>query len=49
MELSEQIKAYALEQADEERDQISSYNLSSCYKTLAQSHIIVLAPKSQLP
>lgn len=48
-ELSEKIKTYALEHADEERDQTFSYHLTSFYKMLAQSHISVLAPKSQLP
>lgn len=48
-ELSEKIKTYALEHADEERDQTFSYHLTSFYKMLAESHISVLAPKSQLP
>lgn len=41
------IKTYALEHADEERDHIFCYHLTSFSKMLAQSHVSVLGPKPQ--
>lgn len=42
-------KTYALECADEERDEIFPYHWTSFYKMRARSHLSVLAPKSRLP